>query len=317
MAKQLCWALIMTLCLGNYAQAQFGAVEEQAEANVFETGFQLEVFGPTVGVTATFPVPAEWEDQKVKFVGKDVTPANASVRFVDLDGTQQARVDISRLAAGETAQVVLRFEVQRDPIISPGSPESLTIPNARNLNRDQRKYLLPSPLIESRDAKIVELSKSLVVDGGSNWDQVQAYYDYVHQNVTYENGPMKGALAALADGRGDCEEMTTLFVALCRAGEVPARTVWVPGHCYPEFLTKTADGKERWVAVEMTNDFPFGQSPERRPILQKGDSFRIPGSRQPQHYVKQELTIRDYKGTTPPVIKWLPPPGKEPPRPAQ
>lgn len=316
MAKQLCLALLGVLCLSNFALAQFGPVETEAtgEADLFETGFKLEVFGPTVGVTATFPVPAEWEDQKVKLVGQEVSPANASIRFVDIDGTRQARVDIPRMAAGETAQVLLRYQVQRAPIVAPSAPESLTIPAARSLDRNLRKFLLPSPLIESRDAKIVETAKSLEVAGETGWDQVKAYYDFVHENVTYENGPMKGAVAALNDGRGDCEEMTTLFVALCRAGEVPARTVWVPGHCYPEFLTKTTDGTDRWVAVEMTNNFPFGQSPEKRPILQKGDSFRLPGNRKPQHYVKQELAIRDYKGTTSPVITWLPPPGKEPPR---
>ncbi|RCS54567.1 transglutaminase family protein [Bremerella cremea] len=316
MVKQLCLAVVGTFLVCTSALAQFGAVESQADAETFETGFKLEVFGPTVGVAATFPVPAEWEDQKVKFVEQEVSPSSATVRFVDIDGTRQARVDIPRLAAGDTAQVLLRYEVQRDPIVAPTMPNDLTIPDSRSLDRLQRKFLLPSPLIESRDQQIVETAKSLAMDGGTSWDQVKAYYDFVHQNVTYENGPMKGAVAALNDGRGDCEEMTTLFVALCRAGNVPARTVWVPGHCYPEFLVKTADGADRWVAVEMTNDFPFGQSPEKRPILQKGDNFRLPGNRKSQHYVKQELVIRDYKGTTAPVITWLPPPGKEPP-PAQ
>jgi len=298
--------------------AQFGPVETpdaaNTDADTFETGFALQVSGPALGVTVTFPVPANWEDQKAELVQQEIHPAGANLRFVDLDGTRQARVDIPRMSAGDTAKVLLRFKVDRDAIIPPSEPGQLSRPSSRDLDRDQRKYLLPSPYIESRDTKITNLASALETSDGVLWEQVQAYYDYVHQNVTYENGPMKGAVAALEEGRGDCEEMTTLFVALCRAGDVPARTVWVPGHCYPEFLTKTSDGTNRWVAVEMTGDFPFGQSPEKRPILQKGDNFRIPGNRRPQHYVKQELAIRDYKGTTPPVVQWLPPPRKEPPR---
>ncbi|MBI1246359.1 transglutaminase domain-containing protein [bacterium] len=310
-------ALILLLCT-DFVAAQFGQGSTTAPSFVggetFETGFTLEVAADASGITATFPVPADWDDQKAELVQKDVYPTNASVRFIDLDGTKQARVDIPRLAAGDTAKVLLRYQVDRKPIVPPSAPETLLIPDSRQLSRDERIFLLPSPSIESRDAKIVDVVKSLEKTGAKPWQQVEAYYDFVHENVAYENGPMKGALAALNEGRGDCEEMTTLFVALCRAGSVPARTVWVPGHCYPEFLAQDADGAKRWIPVEMTNKFPFGESPEKRPILQKGDNFRIPGSRKPQHYVKQELSIRDYRGATPPVVTWLPPPGKEPPQ---
>ncbi|GAA4438796.1 transglutaminase family protein [Bremerella cremea] len=317
MVKQFFAATLLLLACGSWASAQFGAVETPAASSGgvgnFETGFTLQVQGPALGVTATFPVPANWQDQKVELVRQELPPG-ASLKFLDLDGTSQARVDIPRMAAGDTAKVMLYFQVDRQPIVAPNRPESLTAPDQKQLDRTQRKYLLPGPFVESRDNKITTVAHSLAKPDASTWDQAEAYYDFVHQNVTYENGPMKGAVAALEEGRGDCEEMTTLFVALCRAGNIPARTVWVPGHCYPEFLTKTDDGTDRWVAVEMTGDFPFGQSPEKRPILQKGDNFRIAGSRKPQHYVKQELAIRDYKGSAPPSVTWLPAPGKEPPR---
>lgn len=321
MAKSLSHSLMIVLAICASAQAQFGPVETPAaqltDGDTFETGFTLQVSGTTLGVTATFPVPSNWEDQQAELVHQELHPNGANLRFVDLDGTRQARVDIPRLSAGDTAKVLLRFRVARQGVTPPSDPQQLTLPASKDLDRDQRKYLLPSPFVESRDAKITGVANSLAKPSATPWEQVKAYYDFVHENVAYENGPMKGAVAALDEGRGDCEEMTTLFVALCRAGNVPARTVWVPGHCYPEFLTKTDDGTDRWVAVEMTGNWPFGQSPEKRPILQKGDNFRIPGSRRPQHYVKQELAIRDYKGTTPPVVTWLPPPGKEPPRAAQ
>ncbi len=319
MAKLFCSSLVIVLvAFCGDALAQFGPVEpfptKLTDGEVFETGFTLQVGGPALGVTATFPVPSNWEDQQVELIAQDVHPNNANLRFVNLDGTRQARVDIPRLTAGDTAKVLLRFKVARQAVTPPDKPEQLTLPASRDLDRDQRKYLLPSPFIESRDSKITGVANSLAKPNAKPWEQIEAYYDFVHENVTYENGPMKGAVTALEEGRGDCEEMTTLFIALCRAGDVPARTVWVPGHCYPEFLTKTNEGSDRWVAVEMTGNFPFGQSPENRPILQKGDNFRISGSRKPQHYVKQELAIRDYKGTTPPVVTWLPSPGKEPPR---
>lgn len=284
------------------------------DPSVFETGFTLQVAGAATGVIASFPVPADWEDQKAELVYQEIEPASATLRFVDLDGAKLAQVTIPRLAAGDTAKVLLRYQVDRAPITPPEDPQALTLPDSRALARDQRKFLQPSPFIESRDLAIRTAAESLSTEGQQGWEQVRQFYDYVHHNVTYENGPMRGAAAALKEGRGDCEEMTTLFVALCRASSIPARTVWVPSHCYPEFLMKTADREDRWVAVEMTGDFPFGQSPEKRPILQKGDNFRVPGSRGAEHYVKQNLAIRDYKGTAPPVVTWFPVPGKEPPR---
>ena len=60
---------------------------------------------------------------------------------------------------------------------------------------------------------------------------------------------MKGALAALRDGTGDCEEITSLFIAICRAADIPARTVWVPGHCYPEFYLVDDKGQGHWFPV--------------------------------------------------------------------
>ncbi|PQO27417.1 hypothetical protein C5Y96_17920 [Blastopirellula marina] len=318
MAKSLCYCFAFILAICGNALAQFGPVETPSakltDGTTFETGFTLQVSGQASGIAATFPVPANWDDQQAELVHQEIHPSSANLRFVNLDGTRQARVEIPRLSAGDTAKVLLRFRVARQAVSPPSEPQQLTLPASKDLDRDQRKYLLPSPFIESRDTKITGAANSLAMPNATPWEQVKAYYDFVHQNVKYENGPMKGAVTALDEGRGDCEEMTTLFVALCRAGEVPARTVWVPGHCYPEFLTKSNDGSDRWVAVEMTGNWPFGQSPEKRPILQKGDNFRIQGSRTPQHYVKQELAIRDYKGNSPPVVTWLPAPGKEPPR---
>ena len=88
--------------------------------------------------------------------------------------------------------------------------------------------------------------------------------------------PAQGALAALKDGTGDCEELTSLFIAICRAANIPARTVWVPGHCYPEFYLVDDKGEGHWFPCQSAGKREFGGISETRPILQKGDSFRPP-----------------------------------------
>jgi hypothetical protein len=42
---------------------------------------------------------------------------------------------------------------------------------------------------------------------------------------------------------------------------------------------------------------------EDRPILQKGDNFRVPEERTPQRYVKQFLSAKD--ATSPPEVKFI------------
>jgi len=67
-------------------------------------------------------------------------------------------------------------------------------------------------------------------------NQVEAIYDWVRENVEYKfDTQIHSCLDALDSGKGDCEELSSLFIAICRARDIPARAVWIPGHTYPEF----------------------------------------------------------------------------------
>ena len=109
--------------------------------------------------------------------------------------------------------------------------------------------------------------------------------------MKYQAGPIKGALAGLKDGTGDCEELTSLFIALCRAADIPARTVWVQGHCYPEFYLEDEKGDGHWFPCQAAGSREFGGIVETRPILQKGDNFKPhPGQKKHQRYLAEYLT---------------------------
>ena len=43
--------------------------------------------------------------------------------------------------------------------------------------------------------------------------------------------------------------------------------------------------------------------PEMRPILQKGDKFKVPGSKKPSRYVQPMLTAKDATGGL--SIEWI------------
>ncbi len=249
--------------------------------------------GPVSGIMATLPVPMDWPEQTVKRIGEEKTPQVGSITFDVLDkGVKRMMVKIPRLAAGDEASAVVTFEVHKRRIEGPSETSMYGIPKS---DRELSKFLNPSPYIESKDAKIKSLATQVISGKESAWDQVAAIFDWVRANVKYEFAEqIKPATAALKDGQGDCEELSSLVIAMCRANKIPARAVWIPGHTYPEFYLADEAGKGHWFPCQAAGaDRQFGSMNEDRPILQKGDNFTVPNDKTPQRYVKPTLTAKD------------------------
>jgi hypothetical protein len=310
-AAQSPWA---TACLLSilFGPATYGQAPNLAAVNasrkqtaVWQVGMIVEASGgPCMGLRGTAPVPIDWPEQKVRVVKEQVSPFVSSVRYRILDeGVKQMLVEIPRLPGGQKAEVLLTLEIDRFVIDPPSNAEELVIP--KRLPRNLRGYLGPSPKIESRHRKIRDLARELTDESLSAWKQIEKYYDHVREHVQYMNGPLKGALAALQDGNGDCEELTSLFIALCRAHGVPARTVWVPDHCYPEFYLENAEGEGQWYPCQAAGTRAFGSMPDLRPILQKGDNFHVPEKKERQRYVAEFLTGSRRTGGGEPRVEFI------------
>ena len=273
--------------------------KEQVETYRF--GVEIKAVGiPCRAILATLPVPTDWPEQTVTVLGEEKSRHVTKVEYRLLSGgAKQMRVTIPTLPAGAEAKVTVTYQVRRHTLLKPEGTADLLLPKA---STKLRSYLAPSPYIESTDEKIRSLAGEVTLGKELPWQRAEAIYDCVRAKVKYQNGPLKGALAALNDGTGDCEELTSLFIALCRADKIPARTVWVPGHCYPEFYLEDKSGDGHWFPCQAAGTRAFGGIPELRPILQKGDNFRVPENRnQPQRYVTQFLTARSGR----PTVKFI------------
>ena len=257
--------------------------------------------GPCGGIFGTVPVPTDWPEQTVRIVEEDITPQIRTIKYRTLDnGVKQMLISIPMLNANQTAHVFVTFEVTKHSLEAPSDPTQFVIP--KRVPRNIRPFLAASPYIEVRHNKIRSLAKQLAADKEGAWETAETIYDWVRENVEYKNGKLKGALAALQDGDGDCEELSSLFIALCRSNRIPARTVWIPGHCYPEFYLQDADGQGHWFPCQAAGAREFGGLRDFKPILQKGDNFRVPEKREPQRYVAEFLKGKSVRGAGNPKV---------------
>jgi hypothetical protein len=260
--------------------------------------------GPCRDIYASMPVPADWPEQRVRIVAEDLSPDVKRLHYRELgEGVRQMIVDIPQLSAGTKAHAIVTFALERAVILPPRDVDTLTIPDKPD--RPLRASLGPSPGIETRHPRIVKLARETGA-GLTGWRKVEAIYDRVREKVEYRNGDFKGAARALTDGWGDCEELTCLFIALCRVEGIPARTVWVEGHCYPEFYLVDATGRGSWFPCQAAGSRSFGGMPDCLPILQKGDAFRDPDRPgKSLRYVSEFIRGAAVGGGGSPRITWV------------
>ncbi len=247
--------------------------------------------GACRNLVASVPIPRAWPEQEVTIVDEETSPMVRKTSFRTLSGSaDQYVVQVPNLPAGGEAKAVVTIEVTKYVLDAPESPAVFRMP--QKLNRELRSYLAPSPYIETADREIRAKAVEIGSAPESAWGKVEAIYDWVRENIEYVNGPLKGAKQAMTDGTGDCEELSSLFIAMCRINKIPARTVWIPDHCYPEFYLEDEDGNGYWIPCQAAGDRSFGHMYEFKPILQKGDNFRVPGIRGAQRYVSENLTAQ-------------------------
>lgn len=312
-----CTALIGSV-LSSPAQAQFqegndagGAELGESQTQYWKVGMQVTaVGGPCMKIVGYVPVPVDWPEQQVKVIEEEVTPqARISYKKIDKDMKLMV-ITVPQLPAGQTARALITYEVTRSAQLPPEETDQFVFAKKRKLKGPMRLYLGSSPYIESRSPRIRKLAKELDFskdDDGEDrtpWEQIEEIYDWVREKVEYKGGDLKGAVAALKDGTGDCEELSSLFIAICRAKDIPARTVWVPGHCYAEFYLEDAEGNGHWFPCQAAGSRAFGGIPEFRPVLQKGDNFRLPDDRKKRvRYLPERVTGAASKGK--PKVKFI------------
>ncbi|HEV3006527.1 MAG TPA: transglutaminase domain-containing protein [Pirellulales bacterium] len=229
-------------------------------------------------VVAVAPIPRDWPEQKVRLLSRKISEG---AKYKEFDKPGQCKTfnfQIPQIAAGESAGVESLYEITRWRIVyAADDDDELSLPHGAP-REVREQFSGPAPGLEMKHPKIKELARDLKQrheDEGA-WNMVKGFWKWTRDNVVFKNGDFRGALFAVEEHCGDCEEMSALFVSMCRLSGGVARSVWVEGHNYPEFYLLDKQGRGHWIPAQVVGPAWFGEMVEYRPIFQKGDRFLDP-----------------------------------------
>ena len=260
--------------------------------------------GSMYGTKATTVFPTPWPEQQVEIVQTNVPPSSKN-QFRDLPGgNRQWLFFIPTVPAAAAVEATVTVRITKSHIVGPSDTLRFTIP--KRISRDLKQFMSNSPFIESTSTEVRKIVREIeATEPLTDWKKAEMLYDWVRDNIAYERGELKSVRDAIRDKTGDCEEMTSTFVALCRAARIPARCVWVPNHCYPEFYLEDEQGEGHWFPCQVAGTRSFGSMPDYLPILQKGDRFKVPEKPEMQRYLADFLQSQKVLGNRDPQVEFI------------
>lgn len=239
-----------------------------------KTGIELEGTGPATQIQATTPVPVAHAEQIIDERKFETDGCVAQVRTL-----QAAAAQLHLAAASITAgQKIVAYVHDRVELLKQYHAFAAHMfPTKQAPSADvRRQYLQDSPGIETRAKAVTSLATELSAGLESPWERARAFFAWVRSNIEPQIGPYTSVTTALETRRGDCEEMAGVFVALCRAVQIPARLVWVPNHAWAEFHLTDHDGLGHWIPAHTACYSWFGYTGAHELVLQKGDRLVVP-----------------------------------------
>lgn len=181
----------------------------------------------TYAVTAPSPaviqiVPRRGESANVLEESWELTPEASVEVFEDVYGNQNRRTVLGEGTAR------LRYEAL---VAVPGTPDEVDHHAVQHpideLPGDLFHFLLPSRYCLSDE--LMGTAWELFGETDAGWPRAQAICDWVHANLAFEYGasnPMTTARDAFDSRKGVCRDFAHLFVAFCRAMNIPTRYVF-------------------------------------------------------------------------------------------
>jgi Transglutaminase-like superfamily len=118
--------------------------------------------------------------------------------------------------------------VKRRSLLAPTLYErrrTLPKPSLNGRVLSQELYLRPTVYCDSHAPEVIALADGLRQQVRSDWEYAQGIYDFVRNEIAYALEPVAGrsVVGTLQAGCGVCLDKHNVYVALARAGGIPAR----------------------------------------------------------------------------------------------
>ena len=137
-------------------------------------------------------------------------------------GNKFAYYDLSDYKPGRTIDIVITRTYK------PGSyNEEIQSRSESSVDLKNSLFVEPQEKIESTDSEIIAKAKEITYGLSSDYKRAKALFEYVNTNLSYVSGSSsnQGALYALKNKKGVCEDFAALYAAMCRALEIPCKVI--------------------------------------------------------------------------------------------
>ena len=261
---------------------------QEAHAYVTYDVLTKPVIGPEHTATLRAPVKPEKALKLYLSASPFIDVNHRKIR----DAVKQALAALEKKRTGEASEVAA--EPTEDAVGEEPNDETPVADATQDVSgeAEPKPTVVSKPIIADSPAESsVEESTGSSATEPTDWERAEAFYDYALEHVKYEEGVDKSSVQVLKDGKGDCQAIGALFVAMCRTAKIPARLVWVEAHQYAEFYLEDEAGKGHWYPVETAGRREFGEMSIARVILQKGDNFRVPERRRERLRYASDFTM--------------------------
>jgi len=247
-------------------------------------GIELEGLGNATSILATTPVPISCPEQKID--QEEVESHGCEARIRELTpSARELALQSPSITKGQTVAAYAHFKLtlykQYQGYLKEQFPSQQKVPR-----EIARSFMGNSPGIEARSREVRDLVEKIAKGLEHPWDKALAFAQWIPKNIRPKMGTYLGVVRALEMRLGDCEDMSALLVALCRAVEIPARLVWVPNHNWVEFYLEDSQGEGHWIPAHTACYFWWGWTGAHELVLQKGDRIFVPERR--KHFRLQE-----------------------------
>jgi transglutaminase-like putative cysteine protease len=184
------------------------------------------------------------------------TLARSNIRFADARAIERIKLKLTHRKP-EVGWPVLRGPsqtiIEKTPtsiVLEITRPERKAVPNGV----DEQRYLKPNQVLQSDDAEVLKLARTIVGDETDRFKAARKLQDWVAQNLTYDLGiALAPASEVVRNRRGTCVAYAVLLASMARAVGIPSRVpmgfiytggIW-GGHAWTEVLI---DGQ--WVPLD-------------------------------------------------------------------